>query len=141
MPGSINKILVPLDGSRNSYRGLDEAIRLASTVNASITGLYVTPTSIPSASAVTAGIRDNIKKKADSIIEGARRKAVQEGIEFHERITSGNVGSAISTYADHNKFDVVVIGSRGLSKAKETLLGSVANHVVHATKASVLVVK
>ncbi len=141
MAGSINKILVPMDGSRNSYRGLDQAIRLADSVNASITGLYVTPSSIPSASPMTAGIRDNIKKEADSIMESARRKAVSQGVEFQERITSGNVGSAISTYADHNKFDVVVIGSRGLSGVKQSLLGSVANHVVHAAKASVLVVK
>ena len=141
MAGSIKKILVPLDGSKNSMRGLNEAIRLASAVDASITGLYVVPTSIPSASAVTAPIRDKIKKQADSIIEGARRKAVSEGIKFSERITSGNIGSAISTYADHNKFDVVVMGSRGLSGAKQAFLGSISNHVVHATKAPVLIVK
>ena len=141
MAGSIKKILVPLDGSRNSYRGLNEAIRLASAVNASITGLYVTPTSIPSASPLTAGIRDKIKQEADSIMESARRKSVQEGVTFQEKITSGNVGSAISTYADHNKYDIVVIGSRGLTGAKQAFLGSVANHVVHAAKASVLVVK
>ena len=141
MAGSIKKILVPMDGSKNSYRGLNEAISLASTTNASITGLYVVPAGIPSASALTAPFRDKIKKKADSIMENARRKAVQQGVTFKERITSGNVGSAISTYADHNKFDVVVIGSRGLSGVKETLLGSIANHVVHAAKASVLIVK
>ena len=141
MASSIKKILVPMDGSQNSYRGLDEAIRLAGAVNASITGLYVSPSSIPSPSPMTAGIRDNIKKAADSIMEGARRKTVQKGIKFQEKITSGNVGSAISTYADHNKFDIVVIGSRGLTGAKQVFLGSVANHVVHAAKASVLVVK
>ena len=45
----IRKILVPLDGSRNSYRGLDEAMSLVSQCTrwinsgkmASIIGIYV----------------------------------------------------------------------------------------------------
>jgi nucleotide-binding universal stress UspA family protein len=39
--GKIKKILVPLDGSKNSLRGLDEAIYLARQCQATITGLYV----------------------------------------------------------------------------------------------------
>ncbi len=35
------KILVPLDGSSNSFRGLDVAIHMARESHASITGLYV----------------------------------------------------------------------------------------------------
>ena len=40
---SIKKILVPIDGSKNSMRGLDEAIYLARQCHATITGLYVIP--------------------------------------------------------------------------------------------------
>jgi nucleotide-binding universal stress UspA family protein len=36
-----NKILVPLDGSANSIRGLDEAIEIAKDNPAEITGFYV----------------------------------------------------------------------------------------------------
>ncbi|HSA76460.1 MAG TPA: universal stress protein, partial [Nitrosarchaeum sp.] len=39
----IKKILVPIDGSKNSMRGLDEAIYLARQCHATITGLYVIP--------------------------------------------------------------------------------------------------
>jgi nucleotide-binding universal stress UspA family protein len=35
----IKKILVPLDGSKNSMRGLDEGIYLARQCQATITGL------------------------------------------------------------------------------------------------------
>ena len=38
----IKKILVPLDGSANSFRGLDVAIHMARECHATITGLYVT---------------------------------------------------------------------------------------------------
>lgn len=37
----LEKILVPLDGSDNSKRALIEAISLATTSNAKITGIYV----------------------------------------------------------------------------------------------------
>ena len=37
----IKKILVPLEGSKNSLRGLDMAITLARASNATITGIYV----------------------------------------------------------------------------------------------------
>jgi len=36
----ISKILVPLDGSKNSYRGLETAILLARHCGAIITGVY-----------------------------------------------------------------------------------------------------
>ena len=44
---TIKKILVPLDGSKNSFRGLDEAIIIARNCQAIITGAYVTPLSPP----------------------------------------------------------------------------------------------
>ncbi len=37
----IKKILVPLDGSKNSIRGLDKAISLARACHSTITALYV----------------------------------------------------------------------------------------------------
>ena len=37
----IKKILVPIDGSKNSMRGLDNAIYLARQCKATITGIYV----------------------------------------------------------------------------------------------------
>ena len=36
----ISKILVPLDGSKNSIRGLEMAITLARSCGATITGIY-----------------------------------------------------------------------------------------------------
>ena len=37
----IKNILVPIDGSKNSLRGLDEAIALARNCQARITGIHV----------------------------------------------------------------------------------------------------
>ena len=40
---NFKKILVALDGSPNSFRGLDSAIYLARQFHTTITGLYVVP--------------------------------------------------------------------------------------------------
>ncbi|MFQ5573951.1 MAG: universal stress protein, partial [Nitrosopumilaceae archaeon] len=38
---AFQKILVPVDGSKNSMRGLNQAISIAKASNAEITGFYV----------------------------------------------------------------------------------------------------
>ena len=44
-------------------------------------------------------------------------------------------------FANNKQFDIVVIGSRGMSSIKETFLGSTSNYVLHKSKIPVLVVK
>ena len=39
----LRKILVPLDGSKNSFRGLDKAISIAKQSESIITGMFVIP--------------------------------------------------------------------------------------------------
>ena len=41
---SIKRILVPLDGSKNSERGIEMAVDLANDAKRTIVGLYVKPT-------------------------------------------------------------------------------------------------
>lgn len=41
MAGKISRILVPLDGSSNSFRGLDMAIHMARENHATVTGIYI----------------------------------------------------------------------------------------------------
>lgn len=137
----INRILVPVDGSKNSVRGLDEAIKLAKAVNASIIGLYVQHSTIPSTGAVTGAIRDSLKTESEKILDAARRRTLAGDVPFREKIARGNVGKTIIKVADDNLYDMIVIGSRGVSGMNERFFGSVANHVLHASRIPVLIVK
>ena len=137
----INRILVPVDGSRNSLRGLDEAIKLAQAVNASIIGLYIQHSEIPSTGAVTGAIRDTLKQEAEKILDTARRKSLAGDVPFSEEVRKGHVGKTIVKFADDNLLDMIVIGSRGVSGLNERFFGSVANHVLHASQIPVLIVK
>jgi nucleotide-binding universal stress UspA family protein len=52
-----------------------------------------------------------------------------------------SVVKEIVEYAENNKVDMIVIGSRGMAGFKKLLLGSVANGVVTYSHCPVLVVK
>ena len=76
-----------------------------------------------------------------SIISKAKKRAAQNGIDFLDDIIYGDEGSKIVNYANTKKFDIIVIGSRGMSSLKETFLGSTSNFVLHKSKIPVLIVK
>ena len=140
----IKKILVPLDGSKNSIRGLDKAISLARHCHATITAIYAKH--YPPAFALhPLGFLDiNFKKEGKKILDPAKTRAAKHGILLISKIIgSGDPGFDIVRYAHNkkNKIDMIVIGSRGRSKAKEIFLGSVSNYVLHKSKLPLLVVK
>ena len=137
----IKKILVPLDGSKNSLRGLDEGIFLARQCQAVITGLYVIPLSKPKTSSQISYIEKFLLSKAGKFMSKAKKRAAQNGILFEDKIDYGDEGEKIVNYGQSKSFDLIVIGSRGQSGIKEVFLGSVANAIVHKSKIPVLVVK
>jgi nucleotide-binding universal stress UspA family protein len=138
------KILAPLDGSKNSLRGLDAAIMLARQSQAVITGICVIP-GPPHPAFRSARIIQYPEKEmlieAEKTLELAERRCAENGILFQKKIRFGDPGHAIVKSAKEGKFDVIVIGARGRGVIKETFFGSVSNYVVHKSDVPVLVVK
>ena len=138
---NIKKILVPLDGSENSIRGLDAAISIARACHATITGIYVIPIYPRSLTDAILPYDIFTTKGAKKFMGAAKKRAAQKGILFKQKIIRGSPICEIQDMTKSKKFDLVVIGSRGRSKLKETFLGSVANAVVHRSPVPILVVK
>ena len=137
----IKKILVPMDGSKNSLRGLDEGIYLARQCQAVITGLYVIPVFPRNLSDAIIPFQIHLTKEARKFMDEAKVRCGQKGIVFKSKITFGSPTVEIDDFSKKGKFDIIVIGSRGQSGLKEAFLGSVANAIVHKSKIPVLVVK
>jgi nucleotide-binding universal stress UspA family protein len=53
----------------------------------------------------------------------------------------GNAAEKILQVAKDKKIDTIVVGSRGLSTAKEFLLGSVSHKITHHAKCPVIIVR
>ena len=64
-----------------------------------------------------------------------------EGIKAKRKVVGGIPTSAILEYAEENKADMIIVGSRGLSMVKGALLGSVSQHLVEYASCPVMVVK
>ncbi|WP_268544485.1 universal stress protein [Candidatus Nitrosotenuis cloacae] len=137
----IKKILVPLDGSKNSIRGLDNAINLARQARATITGIYVLPRAPIRTYRVIQYPEKELLKDAEKNMEYAKKHAAQRGIMFERKIAFGDPGHTITEFAKSRKFDLIVIGARGRSALKEIFLGSVSHYVVHKSGVPVLLVK
>jgi nucleotide-binding universal stress UspA family protein len=141
MTNKIQRILVPIDGSQNSMRGLEKAIAIAQPTGATITSLHVIH--IPARSAIHFTPQQRKKEIAftESIIDEAVEKARKSKVELKPRTETGDPAEKIVQIAKSGNYDLVVIGSRGRGARKEMFLGSVSNHVLHKTNAPVLVVK
>lgn len=135
------KILVPLDGSSNSMRGLDKAISIANASDAEITGYYVFHLPLAAGIKYTKKMKDDAQKKAVKAIGPAMQKCERAGAKFKYATGGGNTASQIINAATKGNFDMIVIGARGLGGTKEAFLGSTSNSVMHKSKIPVLVVK
>jgi nucleotide-binding universal stress UspA family protein len=141
MTNKIRKILVPLDGSSNSFRGLDVAIQMARQCHATLTGLYVAEIVKPGISEPVSSLEKILLKHAQKIMKKAKLKAAKKGILFFDRVSYGDEEKRIVDVAEKKNFDLIVIGSRGMGAAKEFFFGSTSNYVMHKSNKPVLIVK
>ena len=139
----IDKILVPLDGSKNSQRGLEMAIGIARQCEATLMGIVSIETPPHSEFKGVGSVSKQVSKEVKKILEQGKTLAAKNGIVFKSKITHGNIGYNIikTAHSKKEKFDLIVIGSRGRSSVKEMFFGSVSNYVIHTSKIPVLIVK
>lgn len=138
----ISRILVPIDGSKNSVRGLEMAITLARQCEATITGVYSIYAPPHSEFKSVGSVEKAHNKEVEKFMEEAKLLAAQNGIVFNKKIMRGEIGYNIIKLARGKpNFDMIVMGSRGRSSAKEMFFGSVSNYVIHTAKIPVVVVK
>ena len=138
--GQINHIIVALDISGASKSGLDAAIDLAKLTGAKITcvtAIVVHPTLV----ATVINYRKAMTKKAETMLESKREYCEKQEIQFAFKVLQGDPSSEITMFAEKQKANLIVIGSKGLGGITGRIFGSVVNSVVHESKVSVLVIK
>jgi len=137
----IKNILVPLDGSKNSIRALKNAIVLAKQNDASITGLFVIQSFPTEIGLMKTMLGKALSKHYKHFMSIAKTMCTKKGIKFLDVVEFGEEGQTIVSFADHNNFDLIVIGSRGMGKLGEVFLGSTSNYVMHSSKIPVMIIK
>ncbi|MGY5149712.1 MAG: universal stress protein [Candidatus Nitrosopumilus sp. bin_68KS] len=142
---SIKKIMVCLDGSKNSIKGLENAIGLAKQTKSTLLCIHsVTEFGIFTAVHSARIPEKKWPKKAEKIIKDAKKLVEKNDVGFEGVILAGHTaGYDLATFANNpvNKIDHVVIGARGMGFPKELFFGSTSNFVLHKAKAPVTIVK
>jgi nucleotide-binding universal stress UspA family protein len=67
------------------------------------------------------------------------QEALKRNIALTEKILYGNTSKELLDFMNEKNFDVVIMGRRGITKTKNTSLGSVSNALVQNAKIPVLV--
>lgn len=141
------KILVPTDGSTYAEDALYTAIDLLKAKNGELFLLTVVPSIAGFDMEVSAGSRDKIRAEfeaqGEKVINRACDIAHGEGVKVTCKAenTAPSIPDAIVDFAEKEKVDLIVIGTRGLGPSSRFRMGSVASKVVRHAPCSVYVVK
>jgi nucleotide-binding universal stress UspA family protein len=139
-----SKILVAIDGSDASMDAADYAISLSKEYNnAELYALHVIRADVDLFGPhETSEFMTTMRNEGEKYLNKVRLKVNEKNIQIKtEIISSTNIAGGIVDYAEENKIDLIVIGTRGRTGFKKLLLGSVASHVVTYAHCPVLVVK
>jgi nucleotide-binding universal stress UspA family protein len=88
-------------------------------------------------------VLDKSKQEAQKWFDDIGKNAVANGVKLSTEVVASptSVVPAIVDYAEKNKVDLIVVGTRGRSGFTKLLLGSVASGVVTYASCPVMVVK
>lgn len=153
---SINKILVPVDGSKPSEKAAEYAIDIAKRRKAELIAVHVmhlpayafAPTPIEVAPAPTVipipiTISREKRKIAEKYLKKIEKMAKKVGVTVETKIIENHMSivHAITEIANKESCDLIVMGTKGRTGIKKFLLGSVANGVVIYAQCPVLIVR
>jgi nucleotide-binding universal stress UspA family protein len=140
------RILVAYDGSENASQALSEAVDLARANDAELTLLNVAPaignwvftgpvTPAVNLELVQKEIEETARNELEDAVEG-----LPDDVRVTSRAVTGQAGPEIVRLAKEGNHDLVVVGSRGRGEVESLFLGSVSQHVSHASPVPVLIV-
>jgi len=142
----IKKILVPTDGSDHARKAIEIASDIALKYAATICFLHVVSPPLIFHEGVFPAMEGMLKlleEDGKKIIEEAERETKKCGVkDVQSTVVQGDPGNRIVEYAKTEGVDMIVIGSRGLTRMKGILLGSVSHKVFHlADNIYIMVIK
>lgn len=140
----MKRILVGVDGSEAATKAARFAADIALRFGARITLGYVVPRLLlpPDAYGLTdAQVEEEHVAFAQKLLAATRDKLADTGVDIDVLALHGPPAESLAEAAAQLGVDMVVVGSRGRGAVARTLLGSVADRLVHESVKPVLVVR
>lgn len=146
----INKILVATDASAASARAVSFAARLSVFHEADLLILNVIRDmqlpaemrDMPEFETFFNTREDLMRQAAESILNEAKKQARKDGARnVQTAIGSGDPATSVAGFARRRKIDLIVVGTRGLSKIQASAMGSVSRKLLDLSDVNCLVVR
>lgn len=143
---TLKKILVAFDGSESSEKALDMAADIAAPnadIQLDIANVVAIPLLSDEQVANFASVLEMMEQDADKLLDQAFERVDSKGLEneVHTLLIKGvDAAAELAKLVEQEGYDMLVVGSRGLSGIKE-YLGSVSHKLLGAASIPVLVVK
>jgi nucleotide-binding universal stress UspA family protein len=143
------RILVPVDGSRASNRGLREAIRLAKGQQASLQLVHVVDEHTVLVSAAEVGpemvnLMLELRKRGSQLLRSAEALVQRNGLKCVAVLLEAQTGPAadlIVRQARKSGADLIVIGTHGRRGLRRLIMGSDAEQIVRTSPVPVMLVR
>ncbi len=141
------KVLVPVDGSRYASEGIKIAAHYAKARSARVYIMTVIPSVADIELELSVSERDRLlesmKKRGEELLAKAVELIKSFGVDHVDIIlaTAPSPAQEIVAFAEKEKMDLIVIGSRGRNASQRFHIGSVAANVVSHAPCCVYVVK
>lgn len=141
------KILVPVDGSAASARGLEEAIGLAKTTGATLDLAHVVDEFVIAAAEAPEAWRElsaTLKESGERVLAEAEATVQKHDLPFTSgllKATGGGAAGAIVDHAKQSSADLIVMGTHGRRGLRRLTLGSDAEMVLRSSPVPVLMVR
>jgi nucleotide-binding universal stress UspA family protein len=139
-----SKLLVPIDGSDNSFRALDHSIFLSKKITAQITALRVMEY-LPLVYVQSQRTMDTILSKyleeSESILKKSIDIGKKNGVRIESKLRKGDAASNILNYSKKEDYDTIIMGRRGTGKLRQLVLGSTSTKVLNHSDCTVVIVK
>jgi nucleotide-binding universal stress UspA family protein len=140
------KVLVPIDGSSQSWEALEHAFEEFDDPEITVLNVVDPIEAGYSSEATAVGYAEEwfeqAKESAEGLFEEAQERADEHGIDLETAVEVGRPARTIVDYVDESEeIDYIVIGSHGRSGVSRVLLGSVAESVVRRSSVPVTIIR
>lgn len=138
---AVDRILLPVDGSRGAVAAATHAIELALETNAALHVLHVIDVAHFSGEFDSSHVYDAFERIGQEAVDDVIERAEQAGVtSIESTIVNGRPGRSIAEYATEQDIDLIVMGTHGRSGIDHYLLGSVAEAVARIADPPVLTI-
>jgi nucleotide-binding universal stress UspA family protein len=139
-------VLLSVDGSPDSDKAVGLTCQLAKVHGSQVHVVHgrdvplVAPSGRPAPPLVE---RWETDEDAQELVDAAVAQLQAAGVDVRGRVLpgQGRIGYKILETAEAEGADLIVLGSRGMSRVEEVMIGSVSHKIIHMAKCPVLLVR